>query len=154
MKKTIFLRRYKEFSKTVFYTLHVEDEKNHETDNFLLKHESIDKCKEDLAIITQYITKIGNETGALERYFRPEGSALALPICVCRLRLYCIRCSDSVMILGNGGIKSAQKVKDCPELYPHFKLMNKVAKMYKRRVIDRKIILKNKSISGNLKFKL
>lgn len=44
---------------------------------------------------------------ALERYFRYEGkmsdNVVALPTFRTSLRLYCLRMSDSVLIVGNGG---------------------------------------------------
>ena len=45
-------------------------------------------------------------------FFRPEGKindgVCALPISDSRLRLYCLRLSDSILILGNGGIKKTR----------------------------------------------
>lgn len=50
------------------------------------------------------------ENGFLERYFRTaEGkmndNVCALPIETGKLRLYCLRLSDSILIAGNGGVK-------------------------------------------------
>lgn len=50
--------------------------------------------------------------GALERYFRPEGKlkdgVCALPVLQSKLRLYCLRLSDKILVLGNGGIKKTR----------------------------------------------
>ena len=40
------------------------------------------------------------------------------------LRLYCIRMSDSVVILYNGDVKTAQLVRDCVNCYEYFKDIN------------------------------
>jgi hypothetical protein len=48
--------------------------------------------------------------GAFERFFRPEGKmsdrVAALSIDSRKLRLYCLRISDQILIVGNGGIKA------------------------------------------------
>ena len=50
--------------------------------------------------------------GAFERFFRPEGKmndrVCALPVLRSKLRLYCLRLSDSILILGNGGVKKTK----------------------------------------------
>lgn len=61
-----------------------------------------------------------NERGFTERNFRYEGkmsdNVVALPTYKNTLRLYCLRLSDSVLIVGNGGIKTTQKVAQDPIL--------------------------------------
>lgn len=53
-----------------------------------------------------------SEYGALERYFRPEwkfkDNVSALPVTQSKLRLYCLRLSDKILILGNGGKKQTR----------------------------------------------
>ena len=50
--------------------------------------------------------------GALERFLRPEGKmndrVCALPVLKSKLRLYCLRLSDKILILGNGGVKKTR----------------------------------------------
>lgn len=50
--------------------------------------------------------------GAFERFFRPEGKmsdrVCALPVVKSRLRLYCVRLSDKILVLGNGGVKTTR----------------------------------------------
>lgn len=68
--------------------------------------------KRDLQVILNAIQKMLTASGFLERFFRPEGKmndhVVALPIERGKLRLYCLRMSDSVLIVGNGGIKSTR----------------------------------------------
>lgn len=62
------------------------------------------------------------ECGARENLFRPEGGRIkAMPLyvelprvnrAVGKLRLYCIRISDRLLILGNGGVTVANKYED------------------------------------------
>ncbi len=60
-----------------------------------------------------------NAMGFLDRYFRPEGKMrdrlAALPIQSSKLRLYCLRLSDSVLIVGNGGPKTTKTYEEDSE---------------------------------------
>lgn len=59
--------------------------------------------------------------GALERYFRPEGSIhdslCALPIERSRIRLFCLRISDEILILGNGDEKRTDTYEQDARLF-------------------------------------
>lgn len=58
--------------------------------------------------------------GAFERFFRPEGKmndhVAALSIDSRKLRLYCLRISDQILILGNGGRKDKRTYEESTEL--------------------------------------
>ncbi|MDD2293305.1 MAG: hypothetical protein PHD07_03730 [Bacteroidales bacterium] len=83
------------------------------------------KYKDDAKLIKDYrliifaLTRI-LENGVLERYFRPEGkynnNVCALPIDSGKLRLFCLRMSDTILVLGNGGVKNAQTYNENEEL--------------------------------------
>ncbi|GJM32389.1 MAG: hypothetical protein DHS20C18_13900 [Saprospiraceae bacterium] len=89
-----------------------------------------------MALIRSWLSKLGEEIGADARYFRFEaargGDARALPpparyIHVdCRLRLYCMHINKRVVILFNGGVKTAAKAQNCDNVKPHFFLANKL----------------------------
>lgn len=69
----------------------------------------------DFNAIILAISKI-IEKGALERFFRNEGkiddSVKALAIDSRKLRLYCLRISDQILILGNGGVKNTRTYQE------------------------------------------
>ena len=73
----------------------------------------------DLMRIVGFINRIA-DFGALERYFRPEGKmndhVVALPVVKSKLRLYCLRLSDKILILGNGGVKDTKTYQESNEL--------------------------------------
>lgn len=66
------------------------------------------------------------ETGVHERYFRPEGGNIkAVPTYidthrvnkkVGKMRLYCLRLSEQMLILGGGAVTTSQKYEDDPVL--------------------------------------
>lgn len=84
-----------------------------------------EKFKDDAkyqANLNQILTIIGRilQTGALERYFRYEGKpsdhVVALPTFGNRLRLYCLRMTDSILIVGNGSVKDTRTYQESSEL--------------------------------------
>ena len=94
--------------------------------NAITEYESfVQKFKEDARLNGEYKTillaleKIV-AVGAFERFFRPEGKmndrVAALAIDSRKLRLYCLRISDQILILGNGGEKTTKKYEESAEL--------------------------------------
>lgn len=73
----------------------------------------------DFRIILLALEKIIDK-GALERLFRIEGrmgdNVAALAIDSRSLRLYCLRISDQILILGNGGLKTTRTYEEDPKL--------------------------------------
>ena len=146
---------FKEYPKTKFYTISLDGEKNNETDKFLLRFANKNKFKKEIELIKYWFEKIGNDIGAQERCFRPEGRANAIPIPPpsSKLRLYCYRLTDEIVILGNGGKKSSQRVQDSPDAYPHFEQMNLIVNLLKYRLKNSSIRIEGKELIGNLDFK-
>lgn len=100
------------------FTICFEGESFSEFEKFIIK--SKEAYNQDLNVILAAINKMLEASGFLERYFRPEGKmrdrVCALPIQSGKLRLYCLRISDSVLIAGNGGVKNAKCYQDCSDL--------------------------------------
>ena len=83
------------------------------------------QLKKDFDAIIAAIKKIIDDCGARENLFRPEGNNIkAIPLCIEQrrgkgvgtLRLYCIRISVKILIIGNGGIKRVKRYEDDPIL--------------------------------------
>ena len=62
------------------------------------------------------------------------------------LRLYCLRISDEVVILANGGIKTSQTVQDSPNLLPYFRFVNVMSKQIDELIKDSTLKLDGKNI--------
>lgn len=85
----------------------------------------VKKFKDDAKLNTDYkniilaLEKIV-AVGAFERFFRPEGKmndrVAALSIDSKKLRLYCLRISDQILIVGNGGEKNTRTYEESAEL--------------------------------------
>ena len=73
----------------------------------------------DFNVLLLALSKIIDK-GALERFFRNEGkmndSVKALAIDSRKLRLYCLRISDQILILGNGGVKTTRTYQENEQL--------------------------------------
>ena len=92
------------------------------SDNGSLPHPQL---KKDFDAIIAVLRKMVDDCGARENLFRLEGRNIkAIPLCVEQkrskgvgtLRLYCIRISEKILIIGNGGIKKVRKYEDDPVL--------------------------------------
>ena len=134
------------------YAIHFNDKTDNETDEFISRFLGNPKYKKDFDTIIRRIEKI-LEDGALERYFRPERKASALPIYSSDLRLYCFRLNDKILIIGNGGIKTTKKVQDSPDCFPYFNLMNDLAYKLEYRLGESgSVKVNDKELKGNLRF--
>ena len=93
------------------YTIQFLSESDSEFERFYARFKDDAEYNPDLMKIVALINKIA-DMGALERYFRPEGklkdSVCALPVLQSKLRLYCLRLSDKILVLGNGGVKKTR----------------------------------------------
>lgn len=104
-----------------FYTVRWEDADLSETDKFFLKYRKVDRLKQQLQELAKLMqVAIGNQYGALDAFFRFENQAQALPppgtfrledltlqFSNFPLRLYCLRISETLVVLFNGGEKTA-----------------------------------------------
>lgn len=93
--------------------------------------------KDDLNKIINGLSQIA-ENGALERFFRNEGSVndrvVAIPLYIVprnhsehgTLRLYCIRVSDKLLIVGGGGLKTTRTPEEDPILASHVKTLQSI----------------------------
>jgi hypothetical protein len=93
------------------YTIQYLSEDESEFERFYSKFKEDAEYSPDLMRIVAFIDKIADR-GALERFFRPEGKyndgVCALPVVSSKLHLYCLRLSDKILVLGNGGVKKTK----------------------------------------------
>ena len=101
------------------YTITFEKDELSEFEKFMQKFRDNATLQRDYQMILLALEKITSH-GALERNFRPEGQmsddVVALPIEKSRLRLYCLRLTDKILILGNGGEKNTKTYEESEEL--------------------------------------
>ena len=154
MKSRLDIEIFEECEKVNFYTLRFQGEET-EVDQFLDHFPEGCEYDEDIDIIIKWIEQIG-ERGALERYFRTESkrgdNIWAIPIETASLRLYVIRLSDNIVILGNGGLKATGTYNEDPFLNSCVELLQDVDRYIKSRIKSGQMIIYQKGIFGDLTF--
>lgn len=115
-----------------YYTVRWEDDPDSETDKFYAKFKDDPQYKPALQELTALIFDvIGDQMGARGEFFtRHENKATALPPGKVEalglkypnfpLRLYCYRVSDNIVILFNGGPKTADTAQKSERLNVYF----------------------------------
>lgn len=120
MSRTVTLHTIGQSEKVGLYSILFEDKNETEFREFMRKFKDNAKLNKDFQAIVRAIDRI-IANGAIERYFRPEGRmadrVAALAIDSHRLRLYCLRISDQILIMGNGGVKDTRTYEESKELY-------------------------------------
>ena len=145
-----------EYENVNFYSIKMEGEELTEMEAFFEKFPEGCEYDDDIDVIISWIDQIA-ERGALERYFRPEGhyddGVGVIPIEVGnKLRLYCLRLSDKILVFGNGGIKDSRSWQESETLAPYVKLLVDTSRFIASRIKDGTIVLVDKEIVGDLNF--
>ena len=145
-----------EYDKVNFYSILMDGKELTELESFFEKFPIGCEYDEDIDVIIAWMDKIA-EIGALERYFRPEGrygdGVGVIPIDVGnKVRLYCLRLSDKILVFGNGGVKDTAKWQESEELAPYVKLLIDTSRFISSRLSDGSLVLVDKEIIGNLNF--
>lgn len=138
MKAELILLYNLYYPKTAFYTLRIEGGLYTEYANFCYRMKKDKKTKRQLGELNRLLYNIGNKYGAQDEFFKREGRAERLPPPTHRffdsdgeddfgIRLYCIKLSEEAVLLLNGDLKLAQRIKDCKNCKPHFDFANAVS---------------------------
>ncbi len=150
--------------KVKYYTvrLTIEDEMNEfsETDNFFQKYNTPNHpYYEEFGTIFKLL-KVMGQKGAKDIFFRFENNAHALPskpnknqavkvMLHSKLRLYCVKLSENIVILCNGGVKTENAAQKCSNVSRHFRLANKIAKKIQEELKDGFIRINGKEFESN-----
>jgi hypothetical protein len=133
------------------YTIIFENSEVSEFEKFMEKFKDNASLQRDYQLILLALDKITSH-GALERNFRPEGkisdNMVALPIEKSRLRLYCLRLTDKVLILGNGGEKNTKTYEESEELKGYVMDLQKFDALLKTYIRKGEIEIKETKLVG------
>lgn len=139
------------------YTIQFLSEDSSEFERFYNKFKDDVEFNPDLMRIVGFLGRIA-DFGALERYFRPEGkmndNVVALPVVQSKLRLYCLRLSDKILILGNGGKKRSKTYEEDNELSGYVLTLQNFDQLIKEGVNDGSIIVTENKIETDKTFDL
>lgn len=146
-----------EGNRCTLYSIQFTSEDDSEYERFYSKFIEDVKLNRDLLRIVQLVDKIAEE-GALERLFRPEGkmkdSVVALPVLSSKLRLYCLRLSDGILILGNGGVKQSRTYEEDDSLRGYVLTLQKFEELLKEGQRDGSVIVTERSIKTDKTFEI
>ena len=149
------LELFQEYEDVKFYVFRQKGETYTDFEKFMSTY--ITSHKKDIETIVNWLENIGNH-GVLERKFRPEGAysdrIYAIPIDKCKLRLYCIRISDAILIIGDGGEKppNVRTYNEKADLNDIVTRLQKIDKEISRRQKIGTIEIIGSDITGNLNF--
>ena len=139
------------------YTIQFLSENESEFERFYNKFKDEVDFNPDLMRIVGFLNKIA-DFGALERFFRPEGkmndNVAALPVVSSKLRLYCLRLSDRILILGNGGAKKTKTYEQDNELSGYVLTLQKFDRLIKEGIKDGSIVITENQIQTDKTFDL
>lgn len=139
------------------YTIQFLSENESEYERFYNRFKDDAEFNPDLMRIVALINKIA-DLGALERYFRPEGKyndkVCALPVLQSKLRLYCLRLSDKILVLGNGGVKKTRTYNEDETLKGYVLTLQKFEKLIREGENDGSISITTNTIETNKTFDL
>jgi len=131
---SFIIESFKEYPRVHFYTVRWDEAEESETDRFQARFAQEEEYLEELLEILTLIEDIGENRGATDKIFgRFENRATAIPpnfplkieniqfqFPENRLRLYCVRLTEEIVILFNGGIKTSHSAQDSPDLSMKF----------------------------------
>lgn len=113
--KTVNLKTIEQNDNVSLYSICFNGNDLSEYEDFLMKFKDNSTLNQDFQRILLALEKI-IDRGALERFFRIEGKmndrVSALAIDSRKLRLYCLRISDQILIVGNGGVKTTRTYQE------------------------------------------
>lgn len=151
MKKDSTLEIIEQSEKVSLYSISFETDGTTEFERFMQKFESEASLNRDYQKIISAMQWILDH-GALERYFRPEGSikdnVYALPIESGKIRLYCLRISNQILIVGNGGIKRTRTYQEDKCLLGYVLDLQKFEVILNKMIKDGSISIEEKTIKG------
>lgn len=146
------IKSLKQTEKNGLFSLVFENEAYSEFEKFIEKFKNEADVTKDLNVILSYIEQMINGAGFLERYFRPEGKmrdgVCALPVVSGKLRLYCLRLSDSILIAGGGGRKTTKTYDEDSNLNGYVISLQKLDELIKAEVRKGNIVIESGVMQG------
>jgi len=134
------------------FTIRFEGDSVTEFEKFANKFKDDAKRQTDLQMILNALNKMLENGATLERYFRPEGkmrdNVVALPTFRTSLRLYCLRMSDTVLIVGNGGEKNTKTYEESAELNGYVISLQKLDELLKQEIASGSVVIEKANIVG------
>ena len=151
LKKKTTVEKISESEKSTLYSISFEKDGTTEFEKFVAEFEQNASFNKDYQRIIAALQAILN-IGALERFFRPEGkmkdSVAAIPIEGGKLRLYCLRLSEQIVILGNGGVKTTRTYEEDSKLYGYVRELQRFDRMLNDNIAKGYVSSEERELNG------
>lgn len=151
MKKEAAIKTIEQNDNVSLYSICFNGDELSEYEKFLTNFKDNARLNRDFQTIILALAKI-IERGALERFFRNEGkmndNLCALSIDSHRLRLYCLRISNQILIVGNGGEKTTRTYQENETLSGYVMDLQKFDELLKQAQHTGAISIENNVITG------
>jgi len=144
-----------------FYTVRIDDDQLTEFEIFDGK--DFPDHYQELEIMYNAIDIMQKE-GAHKAFFAFEGPANAMPVVTkvikysnktdFGLRLYCIRLTDSLVVLLNGDIKTKRNPVECANVSPHFTNALRIATALDKMIFQKEITLQKPNSLTDLEIEI
>ena len=141
-------------NKVHYYSVYVDDEKYTLFEKFLF--DNIESNRKQVNSILIRLTEMKKHYGAREHFFKMSEGKVGDGICALYekdLRLYCIRFNNSIVLLGNGGIKRTRTYQEDDKLHAIVKCLQKVSTILDKHIKEEKDLIiteDNELISDNI----
>ena len=149
MKRKTTVDLVEQSERVSFYSISFQMDRTTEFERFLSKFEEEAEFNEDYQRILAAL-EIILDRGALERYFRPEGTMddnlCALPLESGDIRLYCLRISDEILILGNGDRKKTRTYQEDSRLYGYALDLQKFDRLLRKDLEDGVVTIEERTL--------
>ncbi|NTW51486.1 MAG: hypothetical protein HGB22_02685 [Chlorobiaceae bacterium] len=123
------------------YTIQLEEESQTEFDKFLMA-DDVNNQEASLNRIKSKLIEMSTEYGFAAHYFKEsEGrkrdyvSALSDG----KLRLYCLRIDNTLLVVGNGGVKTTRTYQEAPHLNASVEDLQRVHDLLMKRIYSGRI---------------
>lgn len=144
-----------DFALVTYYTVRWDEAEENETNKFILRFANSEGFRPFYQQIAALLADMGERKGAWKHYFsRHEDAASALPpkgtfevngieidFYENPLRLYCTRLNDRMVVLFNGGLKTAQTAQASEDLARKFREAQHFARTIWKAVQDKTILI-------------
>ena len=151
MTKQTTIKTIEQSDNVSLYSICFNGDELSEYEKFLTMFKDNSRLNHDFQTILLALAKIV-EVGALERFFRNEGrmndNLCALSIDSRRLRLYCLRISDQILVVGNGGEKTTRTYQENETLSGYVMDLQKFDELLRQAQKSGAISIENNVITG------
>lgn len=143
--------------KCTLYTIQFLSDDKNEFEKFIAKFRNDAELNPDFQAIMRFLEQIMSN-GALERYFRREGkmndSVVALPVLKSKLRLYCLRLTNRILVIGNGDVKNSRTYEEDNTLQGYVIDLHKFERLLKQEIRSGNVEITESQIVTDKTFEL